>query len=466
MFGTKFSIIIAVQHDEVCWISCDRGDDDGPFFSLPLEQLLNHDKATLPLPDWVQGKQKPLCIIPDHWFGSQSYPFRSKKRSLIKPFLERKLAAAYPGRKAIGLFYNYRYFGEGDDQKLEALFFQEDQSYQLYTALEAIQHPPLQMTAPAFLWEERLRHVDGKFNRQGTLLIHHAGNECYLYFYRRGHYQFSRIVSLSDSADDLDALGFEINQSLYMFSQKAKSDLDRIYMLCDAPHCRRKLGDLLSREIIDLKPLFEKETDTVAIREMETLNGLLQKSQLNGGTSFFSVMHRQMKQTMGWRPVQWTGIVVGLILLIGLSSEHFLLQKMLNGARSEYQTTQQRITTDASTMALSECAATLEQVLAMANQSYLTHAAHRIPSGFPAGTRLKELDFRIESPPTVKFTAWVQARNANDLQITLTRLITRIKEKFKTAQTLTLNDIDIQLNQPGGRGMPHRYRIAFQLELP
>lgn len=465
MFGTKFNIIIAVQNDEVCWISCDRGVGGGQFFTLPLEQLLNHDKATLPLPDWLQGKQKPLCIIPDHWFSSQSYAFRSKKPSLIEPFLERKLAAAYPGQKAIAHFYNYRHFDEGDDQKLAALFFQEDKSYELYAALEEIKHTPLQMTAPAFLWEERLRHVDGGFNRQGTLLIHHAGNECYLYFYHRGNYQFSRIVSLSDSADDLDALGFEINQSLYMFSQKAKSELDRIYMLCDAPYCRQKLGDLLSREIIDLKPLSKKGPDTVVIPEMEILNGLLQKSQLNSGTSFFGVMHRQMKQTMEWRPVQWAGIVVGLILLIGLSCEHFLLRKMLNGARSEYQTTQQRITTDASTMALSECATTLEQVLAMAKQSYLTNAAHHIPTVFPAGTRLKELDFRIESPPTVKVTAWVQARNANDLQITLTRLITRMKEKFKNEQALTLNDIDIHLNQPGGGGMPHRYRIAFQLEL-
>lgn len=57
---------------------------------------------------------------------------------------------------------------------------------------------------------------------------------------------------VADAEDGLDALGYEINQSLYMFSQTAKSELDCIYMRCDSDQCREKLSEVLGREVIDL----------------------------------------------------------------------------------------------------------------------------------------------------------------------------------------------------------------------
>ena len=80
---------------------------------------------------------------------------------------------------------------------------------------------------------------------------------------------------LSDASDGMEALSFEINQSLYMFSQKAKSDLDRIYLICEAPDCRDKLSQALGREVKNLPPLKDQCPDAVKIPEMEPLDGLL-----------------------------------------------------------------------------------------------------------------------------------------------------------------------------------------------
>jgi hypothetical protein len=465
MFRKKNNIIIVIQNHEVCWLSGDHSNGGGHDFRLPLDQVLDAENTPVQLPEWLKSKHSPLCIIPDHWFGSQSYPFRSKKASLIEPFLERKLIAAHPGHDDIRHFFNYRHIGDGKNQELSALFFQEDKSYQLYSALRHLNHVPRQITAPAFLWEEYLGHYDDDFNRQGTLLVHHVEQEGHLYFYYNGIYQFSRIVGLPDSNEAVEALGFEINQSLYMFSQKAKSDLDRIYMLCDAPQCREKLGDTVGREMIDLKSLTQGGADAAIIPEIGTLDGLLQSLPTSGHASFFGVMHRKVQQAMKWKPVQWAGICIGLLLLIGISCEQFLLGQMLKEARSNYQGLRQQMLDSGSTLGLSEYSSTLEQVLSMAKQSNQAYIAHGLPAAFPAGTELRELEYRFDYPPTVKVTAMVLSRDADELQVKLSRLIVQIKEKLITARDITLKDIDIRLHQPDdGKGL-NNYEIAFQLEL-
>jgi len=464
MFEKKYKRVIVVHNDEVCWINNDAAPESRQFFRLPLEQVLNDDRTALQFPEWLKGSPT-LAIIPDHWFGCSTYPFQSKKPSLIEPFLERKLGATYPGQKDLRHFFNYRHVTNEVAGELFALFFQEDKSFQLYDALDKMNLAPQCITSPAFLWEERLQQSDHEFNQLGTLLIHISGQECQLYFYYKGNYQFSRSVMLSSASDDLDTLGFEINQSLYMFSQKTKSELDRIYLVCDAPQCRDKLGQSLGREVTDLPSLSSQWSDAVKIPSMEPLDGLLQPSQMTSGATFFSVIHRQVKQALEWWPVQLAGIIFGLILLLGLVGENILLVRMLNKDKTENQSIQQLLVTHDSGVALSESADTLEQVLNMAAQSTLVEKIFRIPESFTSQLQLKKLDLALESTPTLKLAAWVQARNAEELTVVLTRLITQMKDTFNLSQALTLNDIDISLDLPRDGQMPNRYQIEFQLEL-
>lgn len=221
MFKPKYNLIIAVQDDEVCWTG-QHGDKAKHAFRMPLDQLLESTDTARQLPQWLKGRQKPLCIIPDHGFGNTHYPFQSKKPSLIEPFLERKLTAAYPGQEEIQHFYNYRHVGDGKEQDLEVLFFQEDKSYQLYTVLHNLNHILRQITSPAFLWEERLEEVDEEFAKQGTLLVHHTQHECHLYFYYKGNYQFSRSVVLTGTESALDTILDFFNYIAMGFGQKKK----------------------------------------------------------------------------------------------------------------------------------------------------------------------------------------------------------------------------------------------------
>jgi hypothetical protein len=239
-------------------------------------------------------------------------------------------------------------------------------------------------------------------------------------------------------------------------------------MSCESDRCREKLAEVLGREVIDLKPLTDHGTsETLDIPQLAILSGWLKISRLHSKPQFFNVMHRQVKQTLDWQPVQWVGIVIGLVLLIGLAGEHLVLRKMHDRARNEYRGLQQRAMIDASGAGLSEYPDTLEQVLSRARRAMLVDAVHRMPAGFPHQVQLNKLALAAdaESPPSLTVAALVEARNADELQVILKRLMAEVNGRFERAQALTLNDFDILLNRSGGGSQPNRYQIEFRLEL-
>jgi hypothetical protein len=465
MLAQKPNTIIAVHNEEVWWISDNAAARDRQWFRWPLDQLLADEDPDRQMPECLQGRTKSLCIFPDHWFGSESYPFKSKKPSLIEPFLERKLPTAYPGQQDIRNFFNYRHISKEGGNRLSAVFLLEDKGYQLYNALQRLHHQPQRITSPAFVWEERLRRADSDFEGLGALLIHHTGNECQLFFYHQGEYLFSRNVILGDAADGIDALVFEINQSLYMFSQKAKSELDRIYVVCNDAHCQARLSEALGREVVDLASFTGQQTQGGDITGPEPLNDLLQWIRTHRKAAFFSIIQRQMKRAMEWWPVQLTGIVLGLILLLGLVGENLFLRSLNNDANRGHRSLETSMVGHGHGMMLSEHAGALNHVLDMTGRKMLVDAVHHLPDGFPAPVRLKELDLDLASPPTLKLAAMVQARDARELTVLLSRVVTLIKGTFENIQSFSLNDIDIRFDSPDQGQSANRYQIAFQLEL-
>jgi hypothetical protein len=465
MLAQKNIIIITVHNDAVWWIGQDTADQRRQWFRLPLEHVLADASPVPQMPEWLQGRTKSLCIFPDHWFGNESFPFKSKKPSLIEPFLERKLPMAYPGQKDLLDFFNYRHIAKNGENQLSAIFLSEDRGYKLYRALQRLHHQPQCITSPALIWEGRLRHADDDFDRLGTLLIHHTGNECQLYFYHQGNSLFSRSVILGDAADGTDALVFEINQSLYMFSQKAKSELDRVYVVCNTPNRQVRLSEALGREVVNLSPVTDPQTEGGEIPGLEPFYELLQWFRVQRNADFFSVIQRQMKRTLQWLPVQMTGIVLGLLLLLGLAGENFFLRGLRNDENMERGVIETAMANHGQGAMLAAQAGALSQVLDAAARNLLIDAAYRLPDGFPAPVRLKELDLDLAGPPVLKLTAMVQAGDARELTALLTRVVSLVKETFENVQSFSLNDIDIRLDSPGREQTLNRYQIAFQLEL-
>lgn len=462
MFAKRFVAIMAVHNDEILWIDGRQPDAGRCLLRLPLEQVLDDAMATDRIPRMLKGNHRTLWIVPDHWFGMERYPFQSTRPALIEPFLERKLAAAFPERRQVRYFFDYRSLpGAGEAGGMIAYFLQDEKGYQLYDTLSKMDLAPRHITAPGFLWAKKLATACEDFEREGTLLIHMGERECMLYFYFRGNFIFSRNVVLSEQ-DRMEALSFEINQSLYMFSQKTRNELNRIYLLAHPTESPDLFGQALGREVIDIGGLLNKG-QSIAIPEAPFIDAVLGRDDLAYKVPFFSLTHRLVKRELEWAPVQWAGILIGALLLMLLIGQSLLVGRMLHREMDEQGAIQHQILSAEADMGEYENA--LDRVLEAVEQPLGGDTLRRLLHHLPEGIRIREFTVDLDHPPAVQFSAAVQAEDADHLKVLLNRLVAHLKADFTFARGFSLNNIDVAVDPQGGAEMAPQYLIAVRLEL-
>ncbi|MGD9212963.1 MAG: hypothetical protein PVI90_19415 [Desulfobacteraceae bacterium] len=464
MFRRRKNLIIAVHNDELIWLSGRKDSNYVCELRLSMEAVLRGDKLIEKIPKSLRGNYRSVLIVPDHWFGNESYPFRSRKASLIKPFLERKLCAEYSELKGLRNFISYRHASVvGDGEGVIAYFLQDIKSYQLYEVLRKLNLCPRKITTPAFLWMDALSKVTPEFDYSGTLLMHMIDYECLLYFYFNGNYLFSRNVILSETKDRLDALNFEINQSLYMFSQKTKSELKKLFLVNGSPGDLDYLQQALGREVIDIDSHIDYP-DLLENKDLPFLNGLLRRKHLSLSTSFFYVSHRQVRHELEWEPVQWAGIGIGVLLLLPLIGENLILERMLNHQRDDARKYYQQIQHTGGNI-LGDAESELDQVLQVVRKPKVHDAVYSLLTSLPDEVRIKEIDISLEGQATVSLTAFVSATDSDHLKRTLTQLTGQIRQRFTRAQDFSINNIAIQTDNYGDLKDRFPYTLSFELDL-
>ena len=117
------------------------------------------------------------------------------------------------------------------------------------------------------------------------------------------------------------------------------------------------------------------------------------------------------------------------------------------------------------TMALNEHGQTLNRVLAAAEKPAYAVNIFRLLACLPQPVGLSQLDFSLENQPLMEVVAVVEAEDADQLNQTLSDLIQQLKDKFKAAQTLTLDDFDIRPETSAVAQATPRYRLSFKLGL-
>ena len=465
MLREKHSVLMAVHDEELFWLATDAAGQARCLWRLPLETVMEGRIGTLQLPDTIRGNNKFLCLVPDHWFGMESYPFKSNKPNLIEPFLIRKLSAGHPNQHAIGQFFNYKKAPASDGaDNLHVYFLNEEKAYRLNSALRKANLAPLGFTTPAFLWEEILNKASRDFGQAGSLLVHMDHHECRLCFYFNGSYQFSRNVVLPGEAEKIGAITYEINQSLYLFSQRTKSELKQIYLLSSDPTSGEALGEALGRDLIDCAALIPADQRDLVIPEVPFLSGLFPRGQFARTASVFSVIHRRVKRQREWKPVQLTGIAVGLLLALLLLGEAFILDGKQRTAEAERRQLQHQMRASAG-MVLADYAQTLEQVMQRIDRPSCGDVVLLTMASLPVNARLKEFDLALTPTPVIKVTALVDAQDTDQLRASLSQLITNLKATFTNMPPLSISDIDVgPAPDDDQQGLP-RFTIVFQLEL-
>jgi len=447
-FEVKNSAVIVVNGDQLHFVLIDR---PGEWSILPdfcsIERIIDNPHDVGFVPETVRHRILTLIIVPDYWLGNMSHVFQSKKRSLAQVFIERKLLSEYPDLNGIQNFYKYDFYQTHQKERgVFIRFLKEPRAYQLYHRLVELDLTPYEITTPALLWEQLLRNGYSDFGKGGKALVHLLPTLAFIYFYSFGHFLFSRQIILPETGGDLSGifsfLDYEISQSLYLFSQQAKSEIDQFFLFSSVPEQADTVSTGLARETVIISdkigiqhPLTEPVQDLGPVSPFSTFSP-------NSFKGFQSVSHRLLKKTREWRPVQTVGIVVGLILLFLLGGETIFLKKLhqdsqfeLTGALNQSESSQA-----GNLEAYNEA---LDFMLSVQNRVSVEHVLVRLSACFPDNIRIANLEVVADPDPHVALDGIVRAAGPSEFKEVLSGFLDRLKSNFPGSRSLRFQEIEM-----------------------
>ena len=488
MLKTSFSkktVVTVVVNNELFFIVFDPHGDAHISQKVSLDQFLNHNSLDYaPIATKLRNKTDSLLIIPDHWSGNTSYVFQSKRRSLAKMFIERKLLTEYPNLHDIKHFFDFTFSQTGmENLKVNVFFLQDSRAFKLYQKLSEINLNPARISTPALLWEQKLIKIIPDFDIGGTCLVHLLSLECFLYFFFQGRLLFSRSITIPDfqkepaenssdlsleSPNKFSVLTYEINQSLYLFSQKIKSDMDKIYLLSSDIGNTQLLSDNLGREVIDLGidvPDLEALQESPGISEYLGPVGSFNIVDLSPSKLHLNLTHSSLKKMLEWKPVQTIGLVVGLILIFLLAMESLFLwkwshvtrdQMVKNGSMSGIN--QKQI--------IQQYSGALDQILAETDRPSPRRVIINIGRSIPDNTWITDMDIETETNPAVAINGVVRASGADQLKDTFSILLKNLNRYFRGTRSLSIQDIDFKVDKSKVEEAYNYFLFTLKFDLP
>lgn len=413
----------------------------------------------------LKARGVELLIVPDYWLGIKPLLISSTKRSVVEPYILRKLRADHPDIPDIDNFFDYvPYQGDLGHSGVQAYYFQETLFAQLSHRLEAEGLTSLRITTPGLLWERKLGQVVDSFGRAGVFLINLIGSECFFYFFHRGRYLFSRDISISEQLpfeERLDALSFEIDQSRFLFSQKAKAEIDQIYIVSagERPIHAKELGGRLGREVQELS-FPARERNGGVPDELNALTHLATGDLFPRG-EFVNLAHRQLRREQQWRPVQTVGLAVGgLLLALLLGQSLFLLSSVPTGDENQLTRElkeQKQLGT--------KVGADVDRILVERQRLTLIAALNGLAESLPPRVSVTQASLQTDPQPALELQGEVFARDVDEFRQSLNLLTERLKSHFRGNESLTSRDIEFQTPGASGSGGDGRYQISLRVKL-
>jgi hypothetical protein len=316
------------------------------------------------------------------------------------------------------------------------------------------------------IWQQKIKQEIPDFDNGGKGFVQLLPKVGLLYFFFEGNFLFSRRIPLagaqSQSSDNYDAIAYELNQSLYLFSQKTKTEIDKLYLVSHEEECGHALSEVLGREIHDLNYIINKSNTLQSSTTAAGAIGFLSPSDILPGKNFLSLCHRVLKKELEWKPVQVAGVAVGLILLFLLGLETTVLHKWS-------QQIQQPRSNDSlsaeESHKIQQYNEALDAILSELERRSPQKLLRKIAKSLPPNFRLQELVLETEDNPGVNLKGVIRADNPEHFKACLSTLIANVNENIQGRRAMTVSDIDFEVNQiQPGQGVQD-YFINFRLDL-
>ncbi len=466
LFGKKSINITLIDDKDISFIFLDGNDEYHLLKKLSHEQFLGTDKESDVIPEISGNSRLNLLILPDYWIGHASYQFRSRKKLLVEGFIERKLKSEYSSELPwIANFYEYTFYqGLHGEQGVDVYFPHEPKFFQIYEQLEACDILPAFITSPAFIWEKKLKKMISDFDAGENCFIDLLQSECFLYFFSKGRFIFSRGITFPDfptgDHDRFEALTYEINQSLHLFSQKARSEVGRIYLSSPEEEDADRLSGMLDIEVEGVHPIFG-QARTIS-NEAITVGPIsfFDADDLSPAKKFLCITHKLRKKAQEWKAVQRTGAVIGILvfLLIGVGSLYLSQSDRFQVKKSDLMPGSDP------TQALVQYNEALDELIMEVDRPNPSRLILGLVKSLPGNVWMRELEMDIGSG-MVDFRGMIRAEDPDMLNILLSGLIDNMKREIPCAETVRIKDVDVEELNNENRTGPREYLISFRFKV-
>ncbi len=436
--------------------------------SLPLAGFLEEDAEAVDLPNAALQSVNRRLVVPDYWVGSRFDAFQARKKSVINAYIERKLKLEQPTLTEVGNFYNYAVIQDQEHhQQLYTCYLQEEIAYRLYRRLETLGISPRLITTPALMWQAKLGDMVAGFSGKGTGFIHLDETDCFLYFFFMGQFLFSRHIQIPDAGGDAtevyNLLNYEINQSFYLYSQKTKSAVDALFMLAPDPSAVDQLTELLGRDIHTLPALAlhtGPSNEALTLPSCRAFTALDLSRHGEHGLSY-----RPLKNELAWRPVQWAGIAVGMLLAVLLTVESGFLHFW--SASLDRQMVELKSTVaEPPELALQDISQALDEITQVLVRPSGSGSVMQALLAMPEGVSVSNISLDMSGPPTLTIDAVVDAKHPEAFKAMLRTFLNRLNQRFNLKNhPLREKDVRIQLDRSQGDGKAPVYQINVGFEV-
>lgn len=468
-FKHQNNLISIVDDETLYFVEIDSHGESKAVDSVKLEALFTNAPPADIIPASIRDRKNTLLIVPDYWLGNSSYKFQSRKKSLADAFIARKLQEQFPDQPEIKYFFDGTFYQqEQADKWVYAYFLQDPQFYNLYPKLVQLNLEPHRITCPAMVWQQKIRQEIPDFDKGGKGFVQLLPKIGLLYFFFEGNFLFSRSIpivgSQSQSSDTYNAIAYELNQSLYLFSQKAKTEIDTLFLVSHEKESGPALSEVLGREIHDLNYMIDDSNALQRSANATGAIGFLSPNDILPGKNFLSLCHRLLKKELEWKPVQSAGIAIGLILFFLLGLETIVLHKWSHQIQRPLPIGGNSSTAEESRK-IQQYNEALDAILNELEKRSPQEVLRKIAQSLPPNVRIQEMVLETEENPGVDLKGVIRADDPEHFKACLSTLIANINENFHGGRMMTVSDIDFEVNQsqPGQGGQD--YLIKFRLEL-
>lgn len=434
--------------------------------SLSLSAIFDKDNAVSFFPDKLRNYDFSLMIIPDFWFGSVKYPFHSHNKSVIRSFLARKLFSEFPNIPKVQDFFSYTIArNENGEQEVSARFPQEPRFFELYQVLTSNNFKPLRISTPALLWNKRLKDKIQNFDSARFGLINVSDNGCSLFFFHMGSLLFSRSIYLPEAQEDRSAqfevVAFEMNQSIYHYSQRTKKDLDRICFFSEEKMDVRHLTEALGREVevlsfnirrrdVHYDPEIEVYGDGVNFEPEEILEPL----KLPG------VSDRSALNEVAVRKMFVAGTFIGIVLFILLAVEFLFLTHIRKSESRSFV----NMGVDP-TQSIQQYNTALDVLLDEEGRKDPLDLIGCLAEAMPGNILVESVDASSDNPPSISLSGVIRTEGAEDLGRTLNEFLEKLNKNIQSGKMLTVDDVDIEMNGHRRDDGSIEHHISFKWEI-